>query len=57
LEKEPPRGDIKRMQGRNDFRARVGDYRIIFVIEDNEILVGDIAPRGQVYRRGKKGGI
>jgi mRNA-degrading endonuclease RelE of RelBE toxin-antitoxin system len=26
-------GDIKRLQGRNDYRLRVGDHRVIFEIE------------------------
>jgi mRNA interferase RelE/StbE len=26
-------GDIKRLQGRNDYRLRVGDYRVIFEID------------------------
>lgn len=32
--------------------ARVGDYRILFEVDDValEILVGTIGPRGQVYR-------
>jgi mRNA interferase RelE/StbE len=52
LEKDPPQGDIKRLQGRDDYRVRVGDYRIVFIIENQEIYVGDIAPRGQVYKGG-----
>lgn len=28
-------GDIKRLQGRNDFRLRVGDYRVIFEIDQS----------------------
>lgn len=31
--------------------ARVGDYRIIFEIEEPLLLVYDIGPRGQIYRR------
>lgn len=34
--------------------ARVGDYRIIFEIDDRFLLVSDIGPRGQIYRRLKK---
>jgi len=28
-------GDIKRLQGRDDYRLRVGDYRLIFEIDQN----------------------
>jgi len=49
LEKEPPEGDIKRLADRNMFRLRVGNYRILFKIEEN-IRVHRIAPRGQAYK-------
>ena len=50
LECEPPQGDIKRMQGSEDYRVRVGGYRILFKVRDDQIVVADIAPRGQVYK-------
>ena len=28
-------GDIKRLQGRDDYRLRVGDHRLIFEIDQN----------------------
>ena len=28
-------GDIKRLQGRDDYRLRVGDHRLIFDIDQN----------------------
>jgi mRNA-degrading endonuclease RelE of RelBE toxin-antitoxin system len=31
--------------------ARVGQYRILFKIDSNAVLVVHIAPRGQVYRK------
>lgn len=34
--------------------ARVGDYRIIFAIEEPLLIVYDIGPRGQIYRRLKR---
>ena len=33
-----PAGDVKALQGRNDYRLRVGDYRIIFDINGNIAL-------------------
>mgnify|MGYP001576077392 CR=1 FL=1 len=43
----------KALRGPGDFRsARVGNLRLIFVVERGEllVLVERIAPRGQVYR-------
>jgi mRNA interferase RelE/StbE len=33
--------------------ARVGDYRIVFTVDDEArvVAISDIGPRGQVYRR------
>ena len=50
LSKEPPSGDIIKLQGENGYRRRVGDYRIIFDITETEVIVYKIAPRGQVYK-------
>jgi len=51
LAEEPPIGDIKKLQGKNGYRKRVGDYRIVFDITEKEIIVYKIAPRGQIYKR------
>jgi len=50
LECEPPKGDIKPLSGLNEFRLRVGNYRVLFGIEGDIIAVASIAPRGQVYK-------
>jgi mRNA interferase RelE/StbE len=50
LAHEPPQGDIKKLQGREDYRLRVGGYRILFRIENDTIIVTNIAPRGQAYK-------
>lgn len=41
LSHEPPEGDIKPLKGQeNIYRARIGDYRIVFEIDaDNSIIV------------------
>lgn len=46
----PPQGDIVKLKGReNQFRLRVGDWRIIFrQIDIIEIFA--ILPRGQAYK-------
>ncbi len=49
----PELGDIKQLKGRTDFfRLRVGDYRIIYRV-DNDVLtvvVTDAGNRGQIYK-------
>lgn len=46
-------GHIKRLQGLPDFRLRVGDYRIRFIVEGNEVLIMlilRVGHRREVYR-------
>jgi mRNA interferase RelE/StbE len=50
LEHKPPQGDIKTLAGKDGFRLRVGNYRVLFGIKDDIIIIADIAPRGQVYK-------
>ncbi len=47
-----PHGAAK-LAGRDDFRIRVGDYRIVYAVDDAErlVLVARIAHRREVYRR------
>lgn len=40
---------VFRLVGSKTSRLRVGDYRVIFVETDTEIMVVRIAPRGGVY--------
>ena len=49
-----PEGDIKKLKGYSKyFRLRVGDIRIIFEKESEElkIIVIDIGSRGQIYNK------
>lgn len=43
--------NAKKLQGRPGYRLRVGDWRVIYEINKDEvlILVLKIAPRGEVY--------
>ena len=43
-------GDIKRLKGRAGSRLRVGEWRIIFDIEGNQLVVVAVAHRREVYR-------
>ena len=53
LGKEPPEGNIRPYEGsRGKFRLKVsGGHRALFKIEDNEIVVTHIEPRGQAYTK------
>lgn len=44
-----PSGDVKKLQGKNGYRLRVGDYRVIFDNDGNVIYVERVHNRGQVY--------
>jgi mRNA interferase RelE/StbE len=52
LELEPPQGDVKSLAGKDGYRLRIGDYRVLFDIVDDELWIHTIAPRGQAYRGG-----
>lgn len=45
-----PGGDVKKLKGRNGYRLRVGDYRVIFDRNGNILLIERIDNRGQVYK-------
>lgn len=44
--------NVTKLQGREGYRLRVGDWRVIYEIRDEclTILVLDIGPRGGIYR-------
>lgn len=47
-----PKGDIKKLKGTDaEFRLRVGDLRVLFTYNDDYVIVNDILPRGQAYKR------
>ena len=49
LSDNPFSKDIKRLKGCNDFRLRIGDYRVIFVIEKNRIQILKVGHRKNIY--------
>ena len=53
LEVNPRPHGCKRLQGQKDlYRVRTGDYRIIYTIKDNQllVLVAQVGHRRDVYR-------
>jgi len=54
LSQDPRPPGVKKLQGEEGFyRIRVGDYRVVYSVDDKDllVLVVRIAPRGEVYRR------
>ena len=47
-----PAGDVKKLQGRNGYRLRVGDFRVIFDRNGNVLYIERINNRGQIYKEG-----
>lgn len=49
-----PLGDVKKLQGKaEDYRLRVGSYRVIFSKDDENLVmyIIEIVPRGEVYNK------
>lgn len=44
--------NVTKLQGRPGYRLRIGDWRVIYELEDEQlvIMVLKVAPRGGVYR-------
>lgn len=54
IEMLPNGEDIKKLKGHNDLmRLRVGEYRIIYTVDNGELIVYiiDADNRGEVYKR------
>ena len=52
LESNPRPADVKKLKGRDAWRIRVGDYRVIYEIPDRvlQILVITVGHRREIYR-------
>ena len=52
LETVPRPADVKKLKGRDAWRMRVGDYRVIYEIQDRQlqILVITVGHRREIYR-------
>ena len=45
-----PEGDVRKLQGQDGYRLRVGDYRILFDYTGKIIYIDKIGNRGQIYK-------
>ena len=52
LEDNPRPKGCKKLSGRQEYRVRVGDYRIVYAIDDDArtVKVTAVGHRGEVYR-------
>ena len=52
LETNPRPADVKKLKGRDAWRVRVGDYRVIYEIHDRilQIIVITVGHRREIYR-------
>lgn len=41
--------NVKRLQGRTEYRLRVQDWRVIFRVDGSIPWIDDIAPRGSAF--------
>jgi mRNA interferase RelE/StbE len=41
--------NVKKLQGRPEYRLRVQDWRVIFRIDEGILWIDDIGPRGSIY--------
>jgi mRNA interferase RelE/StbE len=46
-----PNNNLTRLQGRDGYRLRVGDWRVIYELQDDRLvmLVLEVGPRGGIY--------
>lgn len=46
-----PLGDVKHLQGyENYYRLRIGDFRIIYLLNGDKIIISAVLPRGEAYK-------
>jgi mRNA interferase RelE/StbE len=46
-----PNNNLKKLQGRDGYRLRVGDWRVIYELQNDRLLmlVLEVGPRGGIY--------
>ena len=52
LEENPRPSGIKKLQGQESYRLRVGDYRVLYTVDDKakQVVILAIGHRREVYR-------
>ena len=42
-------GDVKKLQGRSGSRLRIGDWRVIFYMDDKALVIAAVGHRSEIY--------
>lgn len=42
--------NVTKLKGRDEYRLRVQDWRVIFLVEADVLVIVEIGPRGAVYK-------
>lgn len=52
LDPHAPNNTVAKLQGRDGYRMRVGDWRVIYEIHDDRlvVMVLDVGSRGGIYK-------
>jgi mRNA interferase RelE/StbE len=45
-----PAGDVKKLHGRDGYRLRVGEWRVLYEVAGETITVLDVGPRSGIYQ-------
>jgi mRNA interferase RelE/StbE len=45
-----PNNNATRLQGREGYRLRVGDWRVLYELNNGRLIVLDVKPRGGAYQ-------
>jgi mRNA interferase RelE/StbE len=45
-----PNNNARKLQGRTGYRLRVGDWRVLYDLDGQRLLVLDVKPRGGAYQ-------
>jgi mRNA interferase RelE/StbE len=53
VDPDDPSHDIDVLKGREGFRLRVGQYRVLYVRKENQLVIEvvKVRPRGDIYKR------
>jgi mRNA interferase RelE/StbE len=51
MAENPVSCDIKKLKGSDYYRLRVGDYRIIFIFDNNSIKILKVGHRKNIYEK------
>ena len=49
LKESPFSKDVSRLMGRTEFKFRIGEFRVLFIIENNKIVILRLGHRKNIY--------